>query len=163
MVSLVARPASGWTFAGWSGACTGSGTCGVTLSSDQTVTARFTPSPAVSRLRVSPTKFSAAARGPSASAAGPGAHVSFTLSSAATVRLTVERCVALSKRKHAAQKCHTLPGGFAWPGKAGSNGFHFSGRLNGRRLSPGSYMLTAAPTGTRGRPATVSSPFQIIA
>jgi hypothetical protein len=34
---------SGWSFAGWSGACTGTGTCTVTMNSDKTVTALFTP------------------------------------------------------------------------------------------------------------------------
>ncbi|HTR73932.1 MAG TPA: beta-propeller fold lactonase family protein [Solirubrobacterales bacterium] len=41
-VSLTATPASGSTFSGWSGAgCSGTGTCEVTISADQTVTATF--------------------------------------------------------------------------------------------------------------------------
>lgn len=40
-VTLAAAPASGSTFAGWSGACTGRGACSLTMSSDQTVTASF--------------------------------------------------------------------------------------------------------------------------
>ncbi len=41
-VVLTADPASGSTFAGWSGAgCSGRGTCTVTLSADQSVTATF--------------------------------------------------------------------------------------------------------------------------
>jgi hypothetical protein len=43
VVTLTATPDSGWTFAGWSGGgCSGTGTCQVTMSSDQTVTATFT-------------------------------------------------------------------------------------------------------------------------
>jgi hypothetical protein len=42
VVALTATPASGSTFAGWSGGgCSGTGTCNVTMSSDESVTATF--------------------------------------------------------------------------------------------------------------------------
>jgi hypothetical protein len=41
VVTLTAAPASGSTFAGWSGACTGTGACSVTMSAARTVTATF--------------------------------------------------------------------------------------------------------------------------
>lgn len=41
-VDLAAAPASGSTFAGWSGACTGTGACRVTLAANTSVTATFT-------------------------------------------------------------------------------------------------------------------------
>ncbi|HET6816322.1 MAG TPA: hypothetical protein VFH66_03750 [Mycobacteriales bacterium] len=41
LVTLNAAPASGSSFAGWSGACSGTGSCQVTMSSAQTVTATF--------------------------------------------------------------------------------------------------------------------------
>src|SRR5690349_10759233 len=43
MVTLTATPARGSVFAGWSGACTGTGACVVGLNSNQSVTAKFTP------------------------------------------------------------------------------------------------------------------------
>lgn len=137
-VSLMARQPSGWMFAGWSGACTGSASCAVTLSSAQTVTARFVRGPAVSRLRISPATFRATPRGPSARASGPGALVSFRLTLAATVRFTVQRCTA-----HGCSRTAALPGGFTWHGRAGSNSFHFTGRLNGHALGHGTYVLVA--------------------
>ncbi len=41
IVTLTASPAAGWTFAGWSGACSGSDACTVTLDGPKTVSARF--------------------------------------------------------------------------------------------------------------------------
>jgi uncharacterized repeat protein (TIGR02543 family) len=43
-VTLTASPANGSTFAGWSGACTGTGVCNVTLNTNQAVQALFTAS-----------------------------------------------------------------------------------------------------------------------
>ena len=40
-VTLSATPASGFTFTGWSGACAGTGTCEVTMTSAKSVTATF--------------------------------------------------------------------------------------------------------------------------
>lgn len=40
-VALTATPANGATFAGWSGACSGTGACNVTMSTGQNVTATF--------------------------------------------------------------------------------------------------------------------------
>ena len=41
-VTLTASPASGSTFGGWSGACSGTSTCSVTMSANHNVTATFT-------------------------------------------------------------------------------------------------------------------------
>ncbi|HUP17606.1 MAG TPA: hypothetical protein VM848_16355 [Acidimicrobiia bacterium] len=41
MVNLTATSASGSTFAGWSRACTGTGSCSVSLTAVQAVTATF--------------------------------------------------------------------------------------------------------------------------
>ncbi|MCU0222481.1 MAG: hypothetical protein MUF27_00085 [Acidobacteria bacterium] len=40
-VGLAAHPASGWKFTGWSGACSGTGACSVTLNGDASVGAAF--------------------------------------------------------------------------------------------------------------------------
>jgi hypothetical protein len=42
-VTLNAFPAQGWGFAGWGGACTGTGSCSLTMTQNQTVTATFAP------------------------------------------------------------------------------------------------------------------------
>lgn len=42
-VTLTATPTSNWAFSGWSGACTGSGTCTVSMTQARNVTATFTP------------------------------------------------------------------------------------------------------------------------
>ena len=44
-VTLTATPAAGSTFTGWSGACSGTDTCQVTMSADMAVTATFTANP----------------------------------------------------------------------------------------------------------------------
>ena len=41
VVTLTASPTAGSTFAGWSGACTGTGTCAVTMNAAKTATATF--------------------------------------------------------------------------------------------------------------------------
>jgi uncharacterized repeat protein (TIGR01451 family) len=52
-ITLTATAASGSTFTGWSGACTGIGTCAVTLAADQSVTATFAATSADIRLAMS--------------------------------------------------------------------------------------------------------------
>jgi hypothetical protein len=57
-VVLTASPISGATFAGWSGACSGTGTCSVSMSGAQTVTATFNQTlptgPVLSSLTITP-------------------------------------------------------------------------------------------------------------
>jgi hypothetical protein len=42
-VTLTATPASGWLFSSWSGACSGTGNCTLTMNSNKSVTAAFAP------------------------------------------------------------------------------------------------------------------------
>jgi Ca2+-binding RTX toxin-like protein len=44
-VTLVARPDAGWTLGGWSGACSGTGPCTVTMDAAKSVQADFLPPP----------------------------------------------------------------------------------------------------------------------
>jgi PKD repeat protein len=55
VVNLTATPASGSTFTGWSGACTGTAACSVTMSADQSVTATFKSAPSNQPPTCSPT------------------------------------------------------------------------------------------------------------
>jgi hypothetical protein len=47
-VTLTATPASGFSFAGWGGACSGTGSCSVTMNTAQSVSASFVPGMATS-------------------------------------------------------------------------------------------------------------------
>ena len=125
---------------------------------------------------LSPTTF-AALRGPTALAARRRYGTSsYALNEAASVRFSViqpqpgrkargGRCVTPTKRNRKAGKCTrllTIPGSFVQTARAGTNRFRFTGRLRGRRLTPGGYRLVATPTagGKAGRAASAS--FRII-
>jgi hypothetical protein len=128
----------------------------------------------VSRFGISPRSFRAAGSGPSALPSKrmkqrkPGAKVSFVLNEAASVGFKVKqrlpgrqgrggRCVKRRPGNRNKRKCIravTLRGGFIRAGIAGRNSFKFSGRLGGRKLRPGRYLLVATPTaGGRAGPA----------
>ena len=167
-VTLSAAPAGQSRFEGWSGACaTASTTCTVTLSADRSVTATFVAVPTISRLSVSPRTFKAAARGPSTLPLRPrsklGTVVSYILNAAATVRFNVERllpgrtskqgahvhCVAPARHNRKDPRCTrivALRGSFRLNGKAGKNAFRFTGRLAGKELASGPYVLVASPS-----------------
>ena len=44
-VTLTAAPATGFVFAGWQGACSGTGVCQIVMNGPQTVTAQFVSAP----------------------------------------------------------------------------------------------------------------------
>src|SRR5947199_327111 len=51
-VTLAVTPACGATFSNWSGGCTGSGACSLSLAADQNVTAAFSGSASSHRITV---------------------------------------------------------------------------------------------------------------
>ena len=119
----------------------------------------------ITALSLAPSAFRAAGSGSSVTAVAAarrrrsrfdatGTAVRFTLSVAGSVRFTVERakggrkargrCVAPRRGNRSARRCvrwAAVRGSFVRAGAAGSNGFHFSGRLNGKALVPGGYRL----------------------
>ncbi len=44
-VTLSATPAAGWSFGGWGGACSGTGSCSLTINGPKSVSASFSPPP----------------------------------------------------------------------------------------------------------------------
>jgi hypothetical protein len=125
---------------------------------------------AITALSLAPTAFRAAGSGSSVTAVvaagrrrrsarpvATGATVSFALSAAGSVRFTVERakggrkvrgsCVAPRRGNRSARRCTRwigVRGSFTRTGAAGANGFHFSGRVNGRALAAGGYRLVGS-------------------
>jgi streptogramin lyase len=129
----------------------------------------------VSSLKLSPTKFRAASSGASITKkAKTGTTVSYRLSLAATIRFTVERpqpgrksgkkCVK-PKRGKKGKRCTryvVLKGRFQHVGKAGANKFHFSGRVGGKKLRPGSYRLVAVATAGATKSKLKRANFKIV-
>ncbi len=116
----------------------------------------------LTHLTISPESFVAANRGSSSAHMvprehGTGATVRYRLGEAATVTFRVRRleqgravkggrCVIQTRKNRRARACtlaRLLRGSFLIVGKAGSDSFHFTGRFDGKTLSPGRYLLVA--------------------
>jgi hypothetical protein len=136
--------------------------------------------PTLSGLTISPRAFFlagkvAAAASAQERAAKPGAKVSFELNEAASVAFAVEQrlprrrgkggaCVKPIRANDGKRKCLrpiTLGLGFTRGAAAGDNSFWFNGRLQGRKLQPGSYSLLATPTAGGKTGQTTSASFKI--
>jgi hypothetical protein len=75
------------------------------------------------------------------------------------------RCVPQTRKNRKAKKCTrlvTLRGSFTLTGRTGANSFRFTGRLAGKKLSPGRYTLLATPTANGKTGRAVSTSFRII-
>jgi hypothetical protein len=132
--------------------------------------------PALARLKLSPASFRAARHGAAISRAGTGTGttVSYTDSEAAITALEILRkqagrtrghsCVALSRKLARAKPCIRLTRAYAFlhRDRAGSNRFHFSGRVNGHALAPGAYVLQAVARTSEAISAPVSASFRIL-
>lgn len=124
-----------------------------------------TTKPTITSLSFKPKAFKVAAPG----AKSGGTKISFRLSEAATVRITVERrapgrkagrkCVAPRPSNRGARNCVRwlkVRGQIERTGVAGSNSFRFTGRLAGRKLAPDSYRAVSVATDTAGNPSAMA-------
>ena len=86
--------------------------------------------------------------------------ISYTLNAGATVKFTFElrtagrtvngKCVRQTAKNHGKKKCtliKKLAGSITKSGSSGANSFTFDGKLGGHKLNPGTYQLTATPSG----------------
>jgi hypothetical protein len=114
---------------------------GSTATATLTATIRLAQTtPRLSRLRVDPNAFPAATRGPTiTSVPATGATIGYHDTLAARTTFRVFRCA------RAAGPCRqrVLVGSFSHTDHAGDNRLHFSGRLRGRALILGRYVLQA--------------------
>ena len=148
--------------AGPTGASPGAGGSkpGATTGGGGGVAAAHNATPILAGLALSRLAFAAAPAGGSVTAArATGTTISYTDSEAATTAFSVLRprpgllsgrsCVAPSKRLRAkhSRRCtrYVAVGSFSHADRAGANRFHFTGRVNGHKLRPGSYRLSAKP------------------
>lgn len=120
--------------------------------------------PILNGVAFAPGSFRAAKTGLALASRAPiGARVFYRLSEDASVTWGVEkgiigrkaggRCVKKTKRNASKRRCLRfvrLIGSFKTNGKAGQNGLRFSGRLNGKKLAPGSYKLVGVATDVVG-------------
>jgi len=114
--------------------------------------------PGLSKLALKPSKFVVAGKPPKGVARGT--TISFTLSTAATVKLEV-----LTKKTVKGKKPKTVTVGSLPPvkAKAGANSVKFSGKLNGKALDPGKYTLRATATAAGLSSSPLTAGFQVLA
>jgi hypothetical protein len=106
--------------------------------------------PSLASLRVTRSAFLPVGTAPNSSRPH-GTQLRFSLSEAATVRFTVAR----TSGKHVSR--------FTVRGRRGANSVRFTGRVNGRALRPGSYVVTLRATDASGvRSATRTMRFVIL-
>lgn len=130
----------------------------------------------ISALRISPATLVAAATGGpavSAKARKTGAIVSYSGSQPATTTFTIQRVVAGRRSgrgcvkptrhttKHARCTLYVNVGSFTHTDTTGANRFRFTGRISGRKLTPGQYRLRAIPRNTAGTGPTVYKSFRV--
>ena len=172
-VRLTGRAASGSTFAGWSGACAGTGPCDVSLGAERSVAAAFVatappaapppagPGPAsqpapssaanardrtAPRLRgvsLRPRRLRAARRGAAIAALASGATLRYALSERGALSIAIERAGARGRYK-------ALPGTLRRATTAGAHRLSFRARLRGRPLRAGRYRLVLRATDAAG-------------
>jgi hypothetical protein len=132
------------------GGGTGTGTAGGGASSAR---------PVLSKLKVSPTTFRRGSSAPKGSKSRAPGKITFTLSEAAKVKFSLAKakpakaCARPNRSNHGNQHCtrYATVGSSTAQGQSGPNTVPFPGTLSHRkRLSAGSYKLTATPTDSTG-------------
>ena len=138
-----------------------------------------TAPPAIAGMKIKPKKIRPASSGPSVTVGRKkpktGAKVSYTDTQAGTTTFTVLRlapgrkvkgkCVKARRENRKKKRCTRMVrvGTFTHVDVAGANGFHFSGRVGGRKLKRGKYRLRAVPRNGDGKVGLgVSRKFRII-
>jgi sugar lactone lactonase YvrE len=165
-VHLEPRAASGSTFAGWSGACSGTGPCDVSMGADRSVTAAFVatrppappppagpgptsqPAPSASgsataRDRAAPSLRGVSLRPRRLRAARRGATIA-ALASGATLRYALSEPGVLTiaiERADRRGRYRALRGALRRTTTAGAHRLTFRARLAGRALRAGRYRL----------------------
>ncbi len=114
--------------------------------------------PVLSKLALKPSKFVTTGKPPKGHA--KGTTISFTLSTAASVKLEVLEKKTVKGKK----KTVTLGSLPKVVGKAGANKVKFAGKLKGKTepLGPGNYTLRATATGAGGSSAPVKTGFEVL-
>lgn len=137
MVTVTAEPATGSTFSGWGGDCSGSSTCTVMMDRARSVSAAFTDDvPVIASLRVAPGRVHLRGRSRTAmSRLGPAVRADLT--EAASVSFTITR-----------RFTRTLA--FSRQFEAGPGSIRIPSKLR-RSLKRGSYRLSAVATDSAGQ------------
>jgi uncharacterized delta-60 repeat protein len=132
----------------------------------------------IRRLRVVPSRFRAASKGPAALPARRrsrkyGATAYFSLNVSGRVSFRIKRIVrarcsrdasaeTASRARRRCQRQVAVRGSFRRVAHVGSNRFRLTGRLAGRRLRPSAYRLLATPSADGRRGKVVSASFRIV-
>lgn len=116
------------------------------------------PGPELTGLELSPDTFTPARRGPAIVRRGrAGAALRFRLSRGAVVRFEVVPAAGtpgdLAPKTRRSGSSFASGGRFAVRGRRGLNRLRFSGRVRGRPLAPGAYLLRAVAVDRGGRPS----------
>jgi 6-phosphogluconolactonase (cycloisomerase 2 family) len=122
---------------------------GQTASATIQYTVERPPVPRLSGFKLTPRTFRAAR----------GTTIAYADTLAATTTFKVLRCAGSGRR--CARRA--LVGSFSHRDKSGHNGFHFSGRVHGRALAPGRYVIQATARLAGQTSRAVSAGFTIVA
>ncbi|HEY0631537.1 MAG TPA: DUF11 domain-containing protein [Thermoleophilaceae bacterium] len=174
-VAIIVRPRASGPLANTASVTTTSSDTDTNNNSSTSLLTVAAPVPVLSKLKLSPTSFSAGTKGGSvAAAAKAGTVVTYKLNTAATTTLSVlkpapgiksgKACVKPPKHPpKGAKKCtrYVSIGTFKHADAAGTARFRFTGRLKGKTLRSGRYRLRAGARNASGASKLVEAGFKI--